>query len=108
MSSANRQRCPDCGRFCGVVIRSAGPTTVEKPSCVGCGLNPPRCSHEDGTVYGCKEDATHRGAVRENHRDQYWCEEHAPDGAERLPYVKTVGASATETGELAKHGEEQR
>lgn len=82
-----QQRCPNCGKYCGIVVRWRGPSRSELPSCTSCGLRPPKCAHEDGTVKGCKEDATHVGAHRENRRERYWCGEHAPDGADVLPYA---------------------
>lgn len=83
-----QERCPDCGKFCGVVYRWRGPILSEVPSCTSCGLNVPKCSHEDGTVKGCQNNATHEGAFQENHIDRYWCEEHRPENAEQLPYVE--------------------
>lgn len=36
------------------------------------------------------ERSTHEGAREEHLRERYWCEEHAPEGAEPLPYVEEV------------------
>lgn len=83
------ERCPDCGRFCSVVYRSRGGAgRVEVTSCTSCGRNPPKCSAEDGSCYGCKNDATHEGAKKPNRRDRPWCPDHAPDGAEPYPYAE--------------------
>lgn len=79
------QKCPDCGRFCGVVYRSRGASEVEVASCVYCGRNPPKCGHEDGSVYGCQQNATHEVPGKTHGR--WWCEEHAPEDAEILPYA---------------------
>ncbi len=87
-------RCPRCGRFCGVVYRWRGPNYTEVKSCVGCGLRPPHCSAEDGSVKGCSERSTHKGARADRLRDRYWCEDHAPEGADPLPYVEEVNAGA--------------
>lgn len=85
-SGIEQERCPNCGKFCGVVYR--GPTDSKASSCLSCGLNPPKCSHEDGTVTGCGNKSTHEGSEEPHLREKYWCEEHAPDGAEILPYAK--------------------
>ena len=84
----NQERCPDCGRFCGVVYRYRGPSYTEVTSCVNCGTNLPKCAHEDGTVSGCHKDATHKGSHRPNRMDRYWCEDHAPESADPLPYFE--------------------
>lgn len=90
-------RCPDCGRFCGVVVRSAGPSTVERPSCTYCGNNLPKCAAEDGSCFGCHIPSTHVEQVSDS-RKRYWCEEHAPDDAEPLPYYEDDDESDDESG----------
>lgn len=88
-NTTDQRRCPNCKNFCGVVYRSRGGAgKVELESCINCGLRPPKCSHEDGTVMGCNTPATHTGAFRDSRRDRPWCEEHAPDDAEVYPYAK--------------------
>lgn len=82
-------RCPNCGCFCGMVYRSAGSAgQVPKRSCTNCGLRPPRCSHEDGSCYGCQNNATHIGATKPNKREKPWCPDHAPETADTYPYVE--------------------
>lgn len=83
-------RCPECGAFCGVVYRSQWGGEVERRSCIVCGLNPPKCSAEDGSCYGCKNDATHVGATEPNKREKPWCPDHAPDAAEQYPYAEVT------------------
>lgn len=90
-------RCDNCGAFCGVVVEYRGPSLSEVESCVNCGTNVPECAAEDGTVSGCTNDATHEGAHEPNHIDRYWCDEHAPDDAEVLPYVEEGDESADKT-----------
>ena len=85
-------RCDNCSAFCGVV-EYRGPTLSEIESCVNCGTNVPDCAHEDGTVSGCNNKATHEGSHEPNHIDRYWCDEHAPDDAEVLPYVEEDGGN---------------
>lgn len=81
------ERCPGCGRFCNVVYRSRGSAgEVEVTSCVHCGRNPPRCSEETGSVYGCTRNATHE--VPDQPYGRWWCDEHAPTDAEVLPYAE--------------------
>lgn len=85
-NSHHFQKCPDCGLFCSVVYRWRGASYSEVASCVQCGHNPPKCNHEDGSVYGCSRNATREvpGATY----GRWWCEEHAPDDAVVLPYVE--------------------
>lgn len=86
--SINQERCPGCGRFCGVVYRWRGSQLSEVRSCVNCGTNLPICAHEDEALSECYHDATHEGSHRPNHRERYWCEDHAPEKAEPLPYLE--------------------
>lgn len=81
-------RCPDCKAFCGVVYRWRGESMVEVRSCIKCGRNPPQCSHEDGSVKGCQNNATHEGSFREARRNRPWCIEHKPDNAKAYTYYK--------------------
>lgn len=90
-ASPTGYRCGDCGAFCGVVYRFRGPFLSEIESCINCGANVPNCSHEDGTVSGCNNDATHEGAHEPNRMDRYWCVEHAPESADPLPYIGRCG-----------------
>ncbi len=94
-SGTDQPRCPRCGRFCGVSPKYAGSVgQVLSESCLSCGLNVPNCSAEDGSCYGCKNTATHRGSTAPNKRGRLWCEGHAPEGAEPLPYVTDQEADA--------------
>lgn len=86
--ATEQPRCPECGRFCGQVQRYAGPSVVWRPSCLNCGLNPPRCCFEDGSVLGCKNNATHE--VPGQTYQRLWCGDHAPGDAEPLPYAATA------------------
>lgn len=86
--SPTGHRCSNCGAFCGVLFEYRGPSMSEVESCINCGNNPPDCAHEDGTVSGCSNDATHKGAEEPNRIDRYWCEEHAPENADPLPYTE--------------------
>lgn len=88
VSTKHNERCPMCGKFCGVVYEWRGAQKTEVASCTSCGYNVPNCCAENGTVKGCKNDATHVGAQHENKRERYWCEEHAPEDADLLPYMK--------------------
>lgn len=108
-------RCPNCGCFCGEVVTGSTPFgPVWERCCLSCGLNVPGCSYEDGTVSGCNENATHEGAEEPNKRDRLWCEDHAPEGSEPLPYVEDeyVGTQtlATDggTGSFQPDGGEER
>jgi len=87
-TSPTGHRCSNCGAFCGVVYEYRGPSLSEIESCITCGNNPPDCAHEDGTVSGCRNDATHKGAHKPNRRDRYWCDEHAPESADPLTYTE--------------------
>lgn len=94
----DQPRCRDCGRFCGVVYRSRGSAgRVEVRSCTHCGINPPKCAEETGSVYGCGRNATHVEDVTGNRR-RYWCAEHALDDAEKLPYAQDTGQRAIADG----------
>jgi hypothetical protein len=84
--NASQPRCRNCGRFCFEVYRWAGPSYTTFRSCVYCGIRPPRCAHEDGSVLGCTTPSTHEVPDTKYHR--YWCERHAPDEAVPLPYVE--------------------
>lgn len=75
------ERCRGCGRFCGVVYRYRGPNYTEVRSCVYCGINVPKCAKGTGTVCGCQNPSTHEGTD-----GRYWCDDHAPAGADPLPY----------------------
>lgn len=80
------EKCPRCGRFCSVVYRWRGASYMEVPSCIHCGNNVPECGHEDGTVTGCHRNATQE--VPDASYGRFWCENHAPDDAEPLPYTE--------------------
>lgn len=88
-AGTTQPRCRGCGRFCGESPKYSGSTgSVLSRSCLHCGINVPDCAEETGTVYGCQKDATHRAAEEPGKREKLWCEKHAPEGAEPLPYVR--------------------
>lgn len=86
--SPTGHRCTNCGAFCGVVYEYRGPSMSEVESYIVCGNNPPDCAHEDGTVSGCTNGATHEGSEAPNLIEKYWCMQHAPERAEELPYTE--------------------
>jgi len=89
--TAHQMRCPECGRFASIgAIPAPGPSAgvQEIPCCLVCGVNPPTCSFEDGSVRGCTTDATHEGAPEDSNHSRPWCSDHAPDDAGPYPYAE--------------------
>lgn len=81
------EKCPKCGRFCGISLRRKGDLGYcEVPSCLYCGVNVPNCVYETGSVFGCRNNATHEMPGRKYRK--YYCRQHAPSDAKVLPYMR--------------------